>query len=72
MKILKFIFIIPIKIYQICISPILPNSCIFNPTCSEYAIVAIKKYGIIYGLYLSIRRIIRCHPYNVGGDDKVP
>lgn len=72
MKILILIFIIPIKIYQIFISPILPKSCIFNPTCSEYAIIAIKKYGIIYGLYLSIKRIIRCHPYSVGGDDKVP
>lgn len=72
MKIVILIFIIPIKVYQIFISPILPNSCIFNPTCSEYAIIAIKKYGIIYGLYLSIKRIIRCHPYSVGGDDKVP
>jgi putative membrane protein insertion efficiency factor len=72
MQILRTLFIIPIKIYQLFISPIFPNSCIFNPTCSQYAILAIKKYGIIYGLYLSIKRILRCHPFSKGGDDFVP
>jgi putative membrane protein insertion efficiency factor len=72
MQIFRTIFIIPIKLYQLFISPILPNSCIFQPTCSQYAIIAIKKYGIIYGLYLSIKRITRCHPYHKGGIDEVP
>jgi putative membrane protein insertion efficiency factor len=71
-KLLKLAFIVPIKLYQIFISPLFPNKCIFNPTCSQYAILAIKKYGIIYGLYLVIKRIMRCHPYSVGGDDKLP
>ncbi len=72
MQILRTLFIFPIKMYQIFISPLLPNSCIFNPTCSQYAILAIKKYGIIYGLYLSIKRVIRCHPFGKGGDNFIP
>lgn len=56
------IFILPIRLYQWCISPILPRSCRYSPTCSEYAVIAIKKYGIIHGLFMGLKRILRCHP----------
>ena len=64
--------ILLIKFYQFCISPLLPKSCRYLPTCSEYAVLAITKYGIIRGLYLSIKRILRCHPFGRHGYDPVP
>jgi putative membrane protein insertion efficiency factor len=72
MRMLKSIFILPIRFYQLCISPILPKSCRFVPSCSEYAIAAITKYGIIHGLYLSVKRILRCNPCGGSGYDPVP
>lgn len=54
--------ILPIRFYQFCISPFLPRSCRYYPTCSEYAVIALKKYGIIRGLFMAFRRILRCHP----------
>ena len=69
----KKIAILLIRFYQLVISPLLPKSCRYTPTCSEYSIVAISKYGIIRGLYLSIKRILRCHPFNNNsGYDPVP
>jgi uncharacterized protein len=58
-----------IKIYKIIISPLLPSSCRFYPTCSSYAIIALKKYGLITGLLLSLKRLLRCHPFCDGGYD---
>jgi len=49
-----------------------PPVCIFTPTCSEYAAQAIRKYGALKGLYLALRRILRCHPFGKGGYDPVP
>ena len=69
-KILPLILII--KTYQFFISPILKANCRYLPTCSEYTILSLKKYGIIKGLYLSIKRIISCHPYGGEGYDPVP
>ncbi|MBS7261205.1 MAG: membrane protein insertion efficiency factor YidD [Treponema sp.] len=66
------IFIVLIRFYQICISPLFPPSCRYTPTCSAYALEAIKKYGPIKGLYLAIRRILRCNPFHEGGYDPVP
>lgn len=60
-----------IKFYQLFISPYLPPSCRYNPTCSEYAKEAIKKYGFTKGLSLSLKRLLRCHPFAKGGDDFV-
>ncbi len=57
--------------YQYCISPLFPPSCRFTPTCSTYTIQAIEKYGAIRGLFLGIRRILRCHPFSRGGHDPV-
>ena len=69
---LIIILIIPIKIYQLAISPLLPSSCRYTPTCSSYAIEALKKHGPIKGLLLTIRRISRCHPWGGHGYDPVP
>ena len=71
-KLINFIFILPIKIYQLVLSPLIGPSCRFNPTCSHYAIQAITKYGALKGLYLALKRIIRCHPWGESGNDPVP
>tara|TARA_B100001939_G_scaffold79692_1_gene67571 strand:+ start:2537 stop:2758 length:222 start_codon:yes stop_codon:yes gene_type:complete len=71
-KLINFIFILPIKMYQIVLSPLIGPSCRFNPTCSHYAIQAITKYGALKGLYLALKRIIRCHPWGESGNDPVP
>jgi putative membrane protein insertion efficiency factor len=68
----SLIFIIPIKIYQILISPLLGPSCRFTPTCSQYTIEAIQKYGPLKGGWLGFRRILRCHPWGGCGHDPVP
>ena len=65
----KAIFIIPIKIYQKIISPVFLNSCRFYPTCSEYSILAINKYGVLRGIIKSGYRILRCNPFCKGGID---
>ncbi|MBN2610302.1 MAG: membrane protein insertion efficiency factor YidD [Bacteroidales bacterium] len=71
-QIVNFIFIIPIRIYQYTISPLLPNSCRHIPTCSEYAVEAIRVHGIFKGSWLALRRILRCHPWGTYGYDPVP
>jgi hypothetical protein len=65
-----FLFII--KIYQIFISPLTPATCRFHPTCSNYSKQALQKYGLIKGSWLSIKRILRCHPFGGSGYDPVP
>ncbi|MFU0801022.1 MAG: membrane protein insertion efficiency factor YidD [Xylanivirga thermophila] len=66
---MKKFFIFLIKFYQRAISPGLPRSCRFYPTCSQYAIEAIEKYGATKGLWLAMKRISKCHPFNPGGYD---
>jgi len=61
-----------VRFYQIVISPWLPSSCRYQPTCSHYAIGALKKHGPIKGLYLAIKRIGSCHPWGGSGYDPVP
>ena len=61
-KILTALLLMPIAFYQTCISPFTPPSCRFTPTCSQYAKEAIIKHGPLKGLWLAIRRILRCHP----------
>ncbi len=59
-----------VRAYQALISPFLPpNTCRFHPTCSQYSIDAIRKYGVAKGVYRAIKRVARCHPYNPGGFD---
>ena len=72
MKLTQRLLILPIRFYKLCISPLLPPSCRFFPSCSTYAIQAIETHGPVRGLWLSIRRIARCHPGNPGGFDPVP
>ncbi|ABG42812.1 protein of unknown function DUF37 [Paraglaciecola sp. T6c] len=61
-----------IRLYQLWLSPMLGQNCRFHPTCSYYAIEAIKQHGIIIGGWLSIKRILKCHPLHSGGIDLVP
>jgi putative membrane protein insertion efficiency factor len=70
--ILRKIIIALVSCYRVLISPILGNHCRFYPTCSSYAISAIEQYGIIKGVYLTTRRLLRCHPWHQGGYDPVP
>jgi len=70
--IMKTIFIYIIKLYQYTISPLLGPHCRFNPTCSNYAIEAIKKHNILKALFIIIKRISRCHPWGKSGEDPVP
>jgi len=68
----RILCIIPILIYQICIAPYWCPCCRFQPTCSEFAKQAIFKYGLLKGTWLSIKRILKCHPYGKNGYDPVP
>ena len=69
---LSRLLLLPIYFYRGYISPMTPPSCRFVPTCSEYAIEAIKKHGPFKGLYLAVRRLLRCHPWGGSGYDPVP
>ncbi len=71
-NLMKYFFILIIKAYRKFISPLKKPSCIYIPTCSEYGIEALSKYGFFKGGFLTIRRILRCHPFAKGGYDPVP
>ena len=68
----KMLFLLLIYVYKFCISPLLPNTCRFYPTCSAYAVQAIKEYGAFKGLILAIKRILRCNPRSKCGFDPLP
>ncbi|NYH52735.1 MULTISPECIES: membrane protein insertion efficiency factor YidD [Nocardiopsis] len=70
--VLARVLILPIRGYQRLISPLFPPVCRFYPSCSAYAVEALRVHGALYGLWLGIRRIARCHPFNPGGLDPVP
>ncbi|TCP93416.1 hypothetical protein EDC44_11914 [Cricetibacter osteomyelitidis] len=61
-----------IRLYQLVLSPLLGPHCRFNPTCSQYGIEALKTHGALKGSWLTVKRILKCHPLNPGGDDPVP
>lgn len=71
-KIGEKVLIAPIRFYQHAISPLLPSSCRYTPTCSHYSIEAIKKHGPLKGSLLAVKRIGRCHPWGGHGYDPVP
>jgi len=66
------LFLLLIKLYQWLISPLFPGSCRFTPTCSQYGVEAIRKYGPFKGGWLTLKRIGRCHPWGGHGHDPVP
>ena len=66
------VFIAAIRLYQMTLSQVLPPSCRFYPSCSEYTLQAIAKYGVLKGGWLGAKRIARCHPFHPGGYDPVP
>ena len=71
-KILIYPLLVLIKLYQNFISPLLPSTCRYSPTCSEYAKQSLVKFGLIKGFILSIKRIIKCNPWGGSGYDPVP
>ncbi|MBN3860092.1 MAG: membrane protein insertion efficiency factor YidD [Neisseriaceae bacterium] len=69
---MNYILIKLIRFYQIAISPLFPPTCRYSPTCSQYAIESLRRFGFIQGGWLSIKRIMRCHPWGGHGYDPVP
>ena len=71
-KAIVWLLILPIRFYQLAISPLTPPSCRFTPTCSEYARQALIKHGPVKGLLLAVWRVLRCNPWGCSGYDPVP
>ena len=69
---LRRLFVLPIRFYQLFTSPVLPPACRFYPTCSAYALGAIMTHGVLRGGWLALRRLARCHPWGGSGYDPVP
>ena len=69
---MKRVMILAVRAYQVGLSPLLPASCRYYPSCSAYAVEALEKHGAARGAWLSARRILRCHPFRPGGYDPVP
>ena len=69
---MKTLFIAILRGYQYAVSPFLGQHCRFHPTCSAYAILALQQYGVLRGVWLATKRLLRCHPWNRGGFDPLP
>jgi uncharacterized protein len=69
---MKHVLVALVRMYQVGLSPLLPASCRYYPSCSAYAITALEKHGAVRGAWLAVRRIARCHPFHPGGYDPVP
>lgn len=69
---MKYVLIFMVRAYQVGLSPLLPASCRYYPSCSAYAVEALEKHGAMRGGWLAARRILRCHPFRAGGYDPVP
>ncbi|MDR2618317.1 MAG: membrane protein insertion efficiency factor YidD [Treponema sp.] len=72
MAISRRVVLLLIQFYQSAVSPFFPPCCRYTPTCSAYAYEAVERYGCIRGLFLALRRLLRCHPFHAGGYDPVP
>jgi putative membrane protein insertion efficiency factor len=67
---MRAVAVLPIRLYQLLVSPLLPaNTCKFHPSCSEYAVLAIRKHGVLAGTGKAVWRLLRCHPWSAGGVD---
>ncbi len=71
-KVLVWLLTLPILFYRVCISPLTPPACRFTPTCSQYALEALRRHGPFRGTWLAVKRIARCHPWGGSGYDPVP
>ena len=71
-KIVTSIMVALVKGYQVALSPFFGQQCRFTPTCSHYAIAALQTHGALKGLWLTVKRVSRCHPWQAGGHDPVP
>jgi putative membrane protein insertion efficiency factor len=71
-RIPAMVLIALIGVYRRLISPLLAPHCRFVPSCSEYAVMALQRHGLVRGVYLAVRRLLRCHPFHPGGFDPVP
>jgi uncharacterized protein len=60
-----------LRVYKVCVSPLLPSACRFYPTCSEYMREAVARHGVARGVWMGLRRLARCHPFHAGGYDPV-
>ena len=69
---MRQIIIGSLRLYKRCISPLLPSACRFHPTCSEYMMEAVARYGPLRGVGMGVARLLRCHPFHAGGVDPVP
>jgi len=69
---MRSVALFPLRFYKRFLSPLLPPMCRFEPTCSVYTMQAVEKYGTLRGIWLGMRRLARCHPFNPGGWDPVP
>ncbi|MBN2497696.1 MAG: membrane protein insertion efficiency factor YidD [Deltaproteobacteria bacterium] len=69
---MKTLLVILIRLYQLLLSPLFGPCCRFHPSCSEYAVESIQRHGVWRGVFLSVRRLLRCHPFHPGGIDPVP
>jgi putative membrane protein insertion efficiency factor len=69
---MKYVLIFFITVYQKLLSPWLPPTCRFTPSCSQYAKVALNRYGLFHGTFLALKRLLKCHPFHAGGYDPVP
>ncbi|HEY5934983.1 MAG TPA: membrane protein insertion efficiency factor YidD [Kofleriaceae bacterium] len=69
---LRQVAVLPLRLYRLAVSPLLPPACRFHPTCSAYAVDAIVSHGVIRGAWLATRRVLRCHPWSEPAVDHVP
>jgi len=67
--VLAFVVILPVRFYQLCLRPMLPMVCRYHPSCSEYFVLAVDKYGPVRGAWKGVCRVCRCHPWRPGGYD---
>ena len=71
-SVMRFLLLLPLRVYRVALSPLLPPRCRYAPSCSAYAVEAVERHGVIKGTALAVRRVMRCHPWGGSGFDPVP